>query len=253
MLGRKQNVRDQGAWERAFEGVRQSYSRADLDLLAEHTISEIREVVRASGGDAAYAWSGGKDSIVLAALCEWAGVGPCVLVVTDLEYPAFSAWVAQNEPLGLEVVNTRQNLAWLAAHPHMLFPTSSATSAAWFSQVQHRGQALYFLQRELGVLLLGRRRRDGNYIGGADGVYTSAGVTRYSPMRDWSHEDVFAALHHWGLSLPPNYGWADGYKVGTGPWAKRRRGASLEATWAMVAEIDPDLATEARRFLRRGS
>ena len=50
-------------------------------------------------------------------------------------------------------------------HPSMLFPQDSATAAKWFSIVQHRAQAQYYKENDLDVLLLGRRRADGNYCG----------------------------------------------------------------------------------------
>jgi 3'-phosphoadenosine 5'-phosphosulfate sulfotransferase (PAPS reductase)/FAD synthetase len=44
---------------------------------------------------------------------------------------------------------------------------------------------------------------------------------RYSPMRAWSHELVFAFVHYYGLALPPIYEWEEGFKAGTHPWPAR--------------------------------
>ena len=67
-----------------------------------------------------------------------------VLVRCNLEYPAFIAWIEQNKPSGLEVVNTGQDMEWLKKHPDMLFPDKSNKAAQWFHIVQHRGQARYY-------------------------------------------------------------------------------------------------------------
>ena len=102
------------------------------------TVEEIRE--RTAGKRAAYAWSAGKDSLVLGEICEKSEINDCMMAVCDLEYPAFRRWVDRHKPKGLEIINTGQDLEWLSKHPNMLFPQDSATAAKWFSIVQHRAQ-----------------------------------------------------------------------------------------------------------------
>lgn len=74
-LGRKQNIKNE-AWVEAIEKIESLVSLEELDALADSTIADIRE--KTSGKTAAYAWSAGKDSIVLGALCEAAGVTDCM-------------------------------------------------------------------------------------------------------------------------------------------------------------------------------
>ena len=74
-------------------------------------------------------------------------------------------------------------MEWLKKHPDMLFPDKSNKAAQWFHIVQHRGQARYYKEHQLEILLLGRRKADGNYVG-KDNIYTnSAGITRYSLLQ----------------------------------------------------------------------
>lgn len=91
-------------------------------------------------------------------VCRQAGIEDSVLVVSNLEYSAFTEWVDRNKPPKLEIINTGQDIEWLVKHPQMLFPQDSNTAAQWFHIVQHRGQAKYYKAHELDMILLGRRR-----------------------------------------------------------------------------------------------
>lgn len=93
-LGRKQRI-DNGAWLDAVATIEEAVSRAELDELTAATVADIKAVT--AGKCAAYAWSAGKDSIVLGKLCEAAGVTDSMIGVCDLEYPAFAAWMHRAE------------------------------------------------------------------------------------------------------------------------------------------------------------
>lgn len=69
--------------------------------LTAATVADIKAVT--AGKCAAYAWSAGKDSIVLGKLCEAAGVTDSMIGVCNLEYPAFAAWIEKHKPAGCEV------------------------------------------------------------------------------------------------------------------------------------------------------
>lgn len=183
-LGRKQRITND-AWLEAVATVESTVSEAALGELVAATIEDIK--AKTAGKKAAHAWSGGKDSIVLGKLCEAAGVTDSMIGVCDLEYPAFAAWIEANKPEGCEVINTHQGLDWLARHPEMLFPQNSAAAGRWFSIVQHRAQRIYAKAHGLDLIILGRRRADGNYVGRGTNIYTDGkGVTRFSPLAAWS-------------------------------------------------------------------
>ena len=86
-------------------------SKKELDSLVKKTVKDIKE--KCKGKKAAYAWSAGKDSLVLGEICEKAGIDQSVLVRCNLEYPAFIAWIEQNKPSNLEIINTGQDMEWL--------------------------------------------------------------------------------------------------------------------------------------------
>lgn len=246
-LGRKQRIKNSD-WIETYDKIGQLVSRAELDQLVEKTVNEIME--KTAGKKAAFAWSGGKDSLVLEKVCYMADVNACVLVICDLEYQAFLQWVTDNMPPELTVINTGQDMEWLSKHQQMLFPQDSNTAAQWFHMVQHRGQAKYYKDNELDVLLLGRRKSDGNYVGKGDNIYTNGqGITRYSPLADWSHEHILAFLHYYKVGLPPFYEWQNGYYCGTHPWAARQWTGSIENGWKEVFQIDSSIVTEAAKLI----
>jgi 3'-phosphoadenosine 5'-phosphosulfate sulfotransferase (PAPS reductase)/FAD synthetase len=227
-----------------MEGIEERVLPREIDALTAATVEDIRG--KTSGKSAAYAWSGGKDSIVLGKLCEMAGVTSSMIGVCNLEYPAFMDWIDENKPEGCEAINTGQDLEWLSKHPEMLFPQDSATAARWFSIVQHRAQREYFKRHDLDIIILGRRRADGNYVGRKSNIYTDGkGITRYSPLSDWSHEHILAFIHYNHLPMPPIYGWHNGYLCGTHPWPARQWTGSEENGWREVYNIDKEIVITA--------
>lgn len=248
ILGRKQRIKNSD-WMDTFKKIEQLVTEKELNQLVERTVKEIKK--KTKGKKAAYAWSGGKDSLVLGDICQRAGITPCVLVICNLEYKAFTEWVERHKPPELSIINTGQDMKWLAAHLQMLFPQDSKFAARWFQIVQHRGQTKYYKEQELDMLLLGRRRADGNYVGKGDNIYTNGqGVTRYSPMSDWTHEQVLAYIHYYNLEMPPIYEWKNGYLCGTHPWPARQWTGSVENAWEEIYEIDSSIVTEAAEHIQ---
>lgn len=243
VLGKKQKISNL-QWIEVFENIEKYVTRLELDELVNKTLEEIKR--NTAGKKTAYAWSAGKDSIVLGKLCEMAGIKECMMAVCDLEYPAFMEWVNEHKPEKLTLINTGQNLEWLAKHPEMLFPQESKTASIWFRIVQHNGQAKYYKKNQLDMILLGRRRADGNYVGRKSNIYTNAkGVTRYSPIADWSHEAVLAFIHYYDMNLPPIYGWKNGYLCGTHPWPARQWTKDSYNAWEEVYQICPEIVQNA--------
>lgn len=247
MLGRKQKISNDD-WIKAAVQIEKLVSRQQIETAAERVLTDIQK--RTAGKKVAYAWSGGKDSLVLGHICEQAGIYASVLAVCDLEYPAFLNWLCQHKPIGCEIINTGQNLNWLAAHTEMLFPQNSALAGRWFAIVQHRAQRQYYQQKHLDMLLLGRRRADGNFVGYGDNIYTDRnGITRYCPLADWSHEQILAYIYYHQIELPPIYSWQNGYLCGTHPWPARQWTGSMQNGWWEIYNIDPEIVKNAAAVL----
>lgn len=78
---------------------------------------------------------------------------------------------------------------------------------------------------DLGLIILGRHRTDGNFAGRGTSIYTDIkGVTRSSTLPSWSHEHVLAYVHYHQLPLPPICGW----KNGAHPWPTHQWTSSIE-------------------------
>ena len=246
-LRRKQSMTND-AWIEVVNNIGSIISKAELDQAVAGILAEIQKT--AKGKKTAFSWSAGKDSIVLSHLCEQAGIKDCVIAVCNLEYPAFLSWIMENKPEACEVINTGQDMAWLSKHPDMVFPQDNTRWARWFSIVQHRAQTQYFKKHNLDMLLLGRRRADGNYVGGPTATYTNGkGVTYYSPMAAWKHEYVLAYIFYHKLPLPPIYDWKNGYLCGTHPWPARQWTGSIENGWREVYDIDRSIVENAAEHI----
>lgn len=243
VVGRKQSA-ENGVWLDAMNRIEELVTRAELDVATAQALKEME--TNTKGKRSAYAWSGGKDSIVVGHMCRQLGIKDCVFGHTELEYPAFLAWCMDNLPDGCEVINTGQDLDWLAKHPAMLFPQSSALISRWFGIVQRTAIQQYFAAHNLDIVVVGHRKADGNYVGKGSNIHSNnSGVTRYSPLSDWSHELLLAYIHYHKLAMPPIYGWKNGYRCGTHPWPSRMGMKSMEQGWAEVYEIDPTIVTGA--------
>ncbi len=238
---------DNAVWLEAMANIKEMVSEKDYRTTEGKAIADIQKTTK--GKKAAYAYSGGKDSIVLAYICHKAGITASMMGICDLEYPAFIKWINDHKPEGCEIINTGQDIKWLAKHQGMLFPQSSAQVGRWFAIVQHRAQEEYFKRNELDMLILGRRTADGNYTG-KNGIYTnSRGITRYSPLHDWPHEMVLAGIHYNNLPLPPIYTWKDGYTQGTHPWPARSRMKNHQQGWQEIYDIDPPIVQAASEHI----
>ena len=71
VLGRKQRIKNSD-WTDTLGKIEQLISKKELDQLVEKTIKEIKK--KTQGKKTAYAWSGGKDSLVLGEICRRAGI-----------------------------------------------------------------------------------------------------------------------------------------------------------------------------------
>jgi 3'-phosphoadenosine 5'-phosphosulfate sulfotransferase (PAPS reductase)/FAD synthetase len=249
-LGRKQSIADPLVWQEQMARARDVVTDVELDALTAATVGQVRAEL-AAGRRIAYAWSGGKDSQALRYVMEQAGVPACMVGMTiGLEWPAMLRWQTDHMPPGCEVVTVALDLPWLIKHPSMLFP-QGAHGPRWFSLVQHRAQRVYFQREGLELLALGRRRKDGNFVGrdGQDRYTDRHGLTRWSPMADWTHEQVFALIDRHNIPLPPCYHWPRGFQVGTGPWPARQWTTSPDHGWAECWAIDSTVVRAAAATL----
>lgn len=252
LLGRRHMTSDEDV-QRITHNIETIVPREDLEQLCENTIDAIKQVTR--GHKTAFAWSAGKDSLVLAHLLERAHVTRTgVLGITvGLEYPAMDTWYRDNTPDDITINRAPYDMEWLASNTDYIFtlspPFPQALTGFWAEKVWLHPQKKYCEQREKDMLILGRRRADGNYCGpGESGIYTTKGVIRYLPIMHWSQEEVLAYLHYYHIQLPPVYQWVNGFKVGTHPWPARQAIITMQDGWAQVYSCDPTIVYDAATF-----
>ena len=246
-LGRIKNI-DNQRWIDTMANIENEVSADEMKELEARTVEAIRSTV--TGKKTAFAWSGGKDSLVLAKLCGKAGIKNSLFVHSELEYPEFLGWCLSHLPKGCEVINTGLDLNWLSEHPEMLFPKDSRLVYRWYQSVQQTGIRKYFKDHGLDMMVVGHRKADGNYTGNAEHISRNgAGIVRYAPLADWTHEQVLAYIHYHKLAMPPIYGWENGYKCGTHSWPCRTHTESIEDGFRAVYAIDKSIVEAAAEYL----
>lgn len=246
----KKQVSHQAEWINAWLEIEKRVPKQALDAKIAKTIREVRNVTQ--GRRVAFAWSGGKDSIALEFVMRHAGIKECVIGITNLEYPEFLRFVTDIMPPCLQVNNSGLDLEWLSNNLHMLFPKDSKTAAKWFKLIQHNAQDSYFLEHKLDFIILGRRKSDGNHIPYNYGlpIYRNKrGFIRYSPLAEWTHEDVLAIIHYYSLPMPPIYSWPRGYQCGTHSWAARQWTKNDMHGMHEVYTIDPGIVLNAAKLI----
>ena len=243
VLGRKQTS-DNTTWLHALEHIEEYVTRQEVEAYANWAVERIREAVE--GRNAAYAWSGGKDSVVLGDLCRQAGLERGFFAYSDLDYPEFVRWCMEHKPQSVEPMHTGYDLAWVAQHLDMIFATGER-GQRWHL-INQRGpfSEMYFAHR-LDVLIVGHRVIDGNVCGKDGLIEKKTGEKRYAPIFDWPHELLLGYIHYNELPLPPIYGWKDGFVQGTHAWPERDRCVSLGQGYREVYAIDPSIIAEAAK------
>lgn len=230
-------------WQTAWRRARLSPDLGAAERLVEEAARRIPR-----DEPVVYGWSGGKDSLALQVVMDRVEGAQPVLVTSHpaLEFADFLAWALSHAPEGLRVERRDDvNVEWLQARPEMLFPATSTLAAKWFAVVQHAGQRQVMKDTGAGVLVLGRRTADGNFVGpvqpgGARAYRDRGGFLRLSPIADWTHEDLLNVLAAFDVDLPGIYEGPRGFAAGTGPWAARRARSVAEG-WAEMLLIDPEI------------
>lgn len=241
---RREHVQDELAWAAVMRHAATQWDHK-LDRLIERTVADIKRTVGSKR--AAFVWTGGKESLVLEYLAGLAGIRRCVLAITDLEYGSYLQWVTDRMPDGLTVVSTGQDLAYVRRYPHMMFPRGRRGVAVWHAIVQECAQDTYFHDENLGMLLLGYRRI-GDYAYGPSRELTwrgQSGVTRYTPLVDWTPAAMLALIQRERIPFPPCLTWPRGLQVGPGPWPARGGTTSISHGFEEVWKVQADLIREA--------
>ena len=253
-LGRKQSSKN-ADWLYAMENIERLISREEVNDFAEKAVADVRR--ESAGIKAAYAWSGGKDSIVLGDICEKAGIETGYFAYSELDYPEFVCWCMEHKPDGVIPINTGYDLEWLSRHQNLIF-AEGQLGQRWHIINQRGPFTDMFFDNGLDILVVGHRVIDGN-VCGADGyIRKKSGEVRYAPLANWPHEAILGYIHYNHLSMPPIYDWKDGFVIGTHAWPEREFCKSVTQGYQEVYDIDRSIVenaalvlSSARHFLER--
>lgn len=244
MLGRKQNITNEQFRECA-KNAHKYITREQLNQKIEQTIKRISDFCASK--NAAYAWSGGKDSLVLSELCQKAGIEQGVFCMCSLDYQCFIDWTDKYKPEGIFVYDSGYDLEWLAKNQQYLFPQGDYLFR-WYQMYRWTPEKKYYKNNNLDILCFGRRNIEGNRTG-KNGIATNKnGDVSFSPLYDWSHEEIFAYITYYNVTMPPVYDWEDGYVQGTHPWNEIHFGKDVNDYWRKIYNIEPEIVIDASQY-----
>lgn len=108
MLGRKQTSKNED-WLRAWETCTSLISKEHIQAITNQAVQRIKTVIELNGFKRiGYAWSGGKDSIVLYDILQKSEIDRIggILALYEHEFPEFIEWIYRNKPEDLAIVKT---------------------------------------------------------------------------------------------------------------------------------------------------
>jgi 3'-phosphoadenosine 5'-phosphosulfate sulfotransferase (PAPS reductase)/FAD synthetase len=249
MLGFKQSENNSN-FIQTFRDIQNIVSKEVLDMAIQETLRDFKQLKHKKVG---LAWSGGKDSVVVEFLLNQSNINytTCIGMTPELEYPEFMEYVTNNMPKDLNVYMSKHTFEWLSNNQKYLFPKDSNVASVWFKNVQHRAQDLFFKEKNLEILITGRRKKDRNFVGKNNMYINKRTKTfRFSPIADWSHEMVLACIYYYNLPLAPFYNWYNGWVVGSCNIANRQWTGSVEKGWEEVWNIDKNMVLKASKYIK---
>lgn len=221
------------------------YSKSDIKNLEQDCLRKISE--RIGTLKTAYGYSSGKESIVILHLCKQLGIPGVIINSADprMHYPVMRSWVKREiKKHGVHQHPRPITLEWLGQHPNQVFSRSSSDSQKWFARTHQTGLREYYKQNNLDLIILGRRKQDGNVMGRgsqSEGYTDQKNFTYYFPLASWTHAQVFAYLDHNNLKLPPRYSWTNGYLNESFYWASLKHKGPIAESWRHVFKYYPEL------------
>ncbi len=245
VLGSKHSTKNED-W---LAAVAQIEDLITFDEVEELTAKAAARILAATGGKhVAYAYSAGKDSIVLSSILNRLDIKEGYFAYCDLDYPAFISWVLQNRPEGVTMMHTGYGLPWLAEHQELIF-ARGPVGQRWHQISQKGPFTSMIFDHRLDLLILGHRVIDGNVCGKDGFIRKKTGEIRFNPLYDWPHEAILGYIHYHRLALPPIYGWKDGYTQGTHAWPERDYCNSLNQGYREVWDIDHTIIEKAAEYI----
>ncbi len=236
-----------------WQNVPKYVTREEVDAIFESTFTEMSEVLQPyKNRPVSYAWSGSKESLVLAHLIDMFDIPARDGIhssVPLLEFPAFLRWVDEVRPLDVRTYrNHKLNMKWLQMYNMYLFPANANYRDFWAKNITTKNIENYIFDHRTHILIFGKTHADRNYIEKDVVSRGYHGCVYYNPLRDWSLKHILGYLHYHCIELPPHYLNPNGWKMGTIPWPARAGCKDHAEGWAITYEIDSSVVVEASYF-----
>lgn len=238
-----------------YEHADEIVSKERVDELEKRAIQLIKEVCP-KYKNVCVGYSAGKESLVVLllmqkSLCQHTPV----IWQTIFQWTSVMKWLEANKPAGLVTV-TIERPSWkdLEEKPSLLFPSTPDDNNWWMSK-KWIAQKRYFKENGVDLFVTGRRIGDGNNCGKKENNYVRNAKLYdvFSPVSEWSEEELFAYMIYNGLKLPPNYETLNGFLQGSGAWAERmcygNTAATVKEQWDIVYQEDANIVIEASKYL----
>lgn len=194
----------------------------------------------------AIAFSGGKDSIVVAHILKQYGVKAAILDLS-FYFPKQKVDAAQYaDELGLEWIEV-ETITWdyLRKHPEAYFPQDLKKNK-YKGIAQRQWKSIPKGAKQLGsdIVVFGRRLAENHT---PDYVVSSKNrdYCSFYPIRDWSTLEVWEYMRDHGLRIPWIYGTPFGRWLNNAPWITLI--GSRYWCWQNVYDTDPETVYEAAR------
>lgn len=189
--------------------------RTNLEPLIDRANDRLRELLCHSRKNL-LAYSGGKDSIVVAHLATKHGINEAV---SELSF-CFPRDVAEfgdhAKHLGLAVFwQNSLNMDWLKKHPHLLFADLKQQSELYAKRQQ---ATIKRIARRLGYtgIITGRRKQENTV---RSHLYQTAdGKWNCHPLIDWTTDNIWQYIHDHRLPYPTIYKTPIGKLEGADPF-----------------------------------
>lgn len=253
MLVKKQNVKDNADWLKAFEKCTDIYSYEYIKALEEKTVKLIRDV-SAPYKNICSGWIAGKDSLVLDSLLSKSGIKYTPVMWRGInEYPAMKEWIDTNKPKNLvEEVIDKYTLDFLEKHNDYLFCKNGTRQKLMATKWQRQRKDIQ--KHGFDLFIVGRRIKDGNVCGSSkDNYVRKKDFDTFSPLAEWNNEELLAYIRYNNIKLPPFYSYERGFLIGSiamGEWTER---AMLDKTehevWGELWNIDKNIVINASKKL----
>ena len=144
------------------------------------------------------------------------------------------------------------SLDYLEKHSEYLF-CKNGTRQQWMSEKWRRYKT-DIKKHGFDLFIVARRKKDGNVCGNKENNYiVKRDFDTFSPLAEWTHEQLLAYLQYEYIPLPPFYSYPRGFLIGSvamGEWTERPIMDLTESqVWQELYDIDRQIVINAAQKL----